>query len=152
MDEEDIFKKLGTSLKFKTKKFTSNQKANLQTPKIIKKLDFFESHPKSNCSDNHKQDTKQCESVKEDTKYEQKETTTIEITEDVHQQYHSVRRKYRIHVDGMDVPEPITKFLHLHTEYGLSMKCLENISKKGFEELTPIQMQVRRLSYLIWYL
>nr|CAB3237186.1 probable ATP-dependent RNA helicase DDX52 [Phallusia mammillata] len=141
MDEEDIFRKLGTSLKFNVKRFKNDaQKLNISTPSTIKKLDFFDNltsgqSPKTGkqVKRSKREKTTHCEEPtrNDETNHQGKSDNGV----------HSVRKKYRIQVDGSDIPEPITTFQHLHSEYDFNMKCMENISKKGFKELTPIQMQ-----------
>ncbi|KAM4844334.1 putative ATP-dependent RNA helicase DDX52 [Thomomys bottae] len=52
-----------------------------------------------------------------------------------------LRNKHKIHVQGTDLPDPITTFQQLDQEYKISSRLLQNILDSGFQMPTPIQMQ-----------
>ncbi|XP_028938236.1 probable ATP-dependent RNA helicase DDX52 isoform X2 [Ornithorhynchus anatinus] len=52
-----------------------------------------------------------------------------------------LRSKHKIHIQGTDLPEPISAFDQLDQEYKINQRLLQNIVAAGFESPTPIQMQ-----------
>ena len=56
-------------------------------------------------------------------------------------QINNLRNSHRIHVDGTDIPDPVTQFEQLRERYGIHARLLVNLSKAGFETPTPVQMQ-----------
>ncbi|MBZ3870241.1 putative ATP-dependent RNA helicase DDX52 [Sciurus carolinensis] len=51
------------------------------------------------------------------------------------------RNKHKIHIQGTDLPDPITTFQQLDQEYKINSRLLQNILGAGFQTPTPIQMQ-----------
>ncbi|XP_019366494.1 PREDICTED: probable ATP-dependent RNA helicase DDX52 [Gavialis gangeticus] len=51
------------------------------------------------------------------------------------------RNKYKINVQGTDLPEPIATFEQLQKEYKIHPKIMQNVESAGFQVPTPIQMQ-----------
>uniref|UniRef100_H0WHD5 Probable ATP-dependent RNA helicase DDX52 n=1 Tax=Otolemur garnettii TaxID=30611 RepID=H0WHD5_OTOGA len=51
------------------------------------------------------------------------------------------RNKHKIHIQGTDLPDPITTFQQLDQEYKINSRLLQNIVDSGFQMPTPIQMQ-----------
>uniref|UniRef100_I3M0N3 ATP-dependent RNA helicase n=1 Tax=Ictidomys tridecemlineatus TaxID=43179 RepID=I3M0N3_ICTTR len=51
------------------------------------------------------------------------------------------RNKHKIHIQGTDLPDPITTFQQLEQEYKINSRLLQNILDAGFQTPTPIQMQ-----------
>lgn len=56
-------------------------------------------------------------------------------------QINFLRNKHKIHVQGTDLPDPITTFQQLEQEYKINSRLLQNILDAGFQVPTPIQMQ-----------
>ncbi|KAI6646905.1 ATP-dependent RNA helicase DDX52 isoform X2-like [Oopsacas minuta] len=54
-----------------------------------------------------------------------------------------LRKQYKIHVKGSDIPAPHDTFQSLHDNYTSQMPCclLDNLIQSGFMSPTPIQMQ-----------
>lgn len=52
-----------------------------------------------------------------------------------------LRKKYKIKVDGTDVPFPVENFGALINKYKLNSKLIDQLAKKGFQQPTPVQMQ-----------
>ncbi|KDP41136.1 hypothetical protein JCGZ_03627 [Jatropha curcas] len=52
-----------------------------------------------------------------------------------------LRKKYRIHVSGSNVPSPLQNFAELGLRYGCESYLLNNLAELGFKEPTPIQRQ-----------
>ncbi|KAM9002716.1 probable ATP-dependent RNA helicase DDX52 isoform X1 [Sarcophilus harrisii] len=57
------------------------------------------------------------------------------------QKINCLRNKHKIHIQGTDLPEPITSFQQLDQEYKIHSRLLQNILDAGFQTPTPIQMQ-----------
>ncbi|GAV09812.1 hypothetical protein RvY_19293 [Ramazzottius varieornatus] len=51
------------------------------------------------------------------------------------------RNLHNIHVTGEDIPEPVETFEELATRFQLNARLVENITKIGYQQPTPIQMQ-----------
>ncbi|GAV68870.1 DEAD domain-containing protein/Helicase_C domain-containing protein [Cephalotus follicularis] len=51
------------------------------------------------------------------------------------------RKKYNIHISGINVPSPLKNFSELSSRYGCESHLLHNLAELGFEEPTPIQRQ-----------
>lgn len=51
------------------------------------------------------------------------------------------RNQHRINVTGSRVPEPISEFIELSKNYGVSEQLLNNVISCGYVQPTPIQMQ-----------
>ena len=56
-------------------------------------------------------------------------------------QINNLRNSHRIHIDGTDVPDPVTQFEQLRERYRIHARLVVNIGKAGFEAPTPVQMQ-----------
>ncbi|ESP01618.1 hypothetical protein LOTGIDRAFT_172563 [Lottia gigantea] len=53
----------------------------------------------------------------------------------------SLRKLYKIHTHGTDIPQPFDDFDYLANSYKLHRLLVENIKKVGYSQPTPIQMQ-----------
>ena len=64
----------------------------------------------------------------------------------------SLRKKFKIHVNGTDVPGLIKGFDDLESLTSFNSVCIENIHKNfQFKNLTPVQMQVTKNCLLYNY-
>ncbi|XP_078599744.1 putative ATP-dependent RNA helicase DDX52 [Branchiostoma floridae x Branchiostoma japonicum] len=78
----------------------------------------------------------------EKKKKRKKKDLTVNKVEQIKQEKLSeFRRKNRIHVQGSDIPAPVTSFQELQGGYGIHPQILTNLQGLGYEEPTPIQMQ-----------
>lgn len=78
----------------------------------------------------------------EDTKVKrEKKLTSGKLEELRKEKINFFRNKHKIHVQGTDLPDPITTFQQLDQEYKISSRLLQNILDAGFQLPTPIQMQ-----------
>ncbi|KAJ7997529.1 hypothetical protein DPEC_G00229960 [Dallia pectoralis] len=71
-----------------------------------------------------------------------KDKTSMKRLKQLHQEkVNRVRALHRINVHGCDVPDPVSTFSELQSEYGLNPRVLQNLSSAGLTTPTPIQMQ-----------
>ena len=121
MDQSDIFFKLSKNLNFKSKnKKTTNQiKPLLKKPKTA--LNFFNS-----INENDKETS--------DGSKENEADSNNDI---------NWRKKFKIFVEGSDVPDIVTRFDDLKKLFDFDSTCIDNITEQfKFTSLTPVQMQV----------
>lgn len=52
-----------------------------------------------------------------------------------------IRSQHRINVHGCDVPDPVSTFEELQSEYRLSPRVLQTLKDAGLTSPTPVQMQ-----------
>ncbi|CAH1232663.1 DDX52 [Branchiostoma lanceolatum] len=75
-------------------------------------------------------------------KKRKKKDMTVDKVEQIEQEKLSeFRNKKRIHVQGADIPAPVTSFQELQGVYGIHAQILNNLQGLGYDEPTPIQMQ-----------
>ena len=60
-------------------------------------------------------------------------------------QVNHIRSRHRINVHGSDLPDPISTFEELQSEYRLNARVLHNLKDAGLNSPTPIQMQAKPL-------
>lgn len=56
-------------------------------------------------------------------------------------QVNRLRAQHRINVHGSDVPDPVSSFEELQTEYGLNPRVVQNLKEAGLDSPTAVQMQ-----------
>ena len=145
MDEEDIFRKLGTTLKFDLQRFKKDaQKLNLinvEDSGLRSQLNFFQKEKKNQLSYSNPSSTVACDAEDDgDTNGidRQKKSKITECSD-----AKTIRKQNKIFVEGVDVPEPVTSFHVLEKIWKFNSYCIANVvEKRGFNQLTPIQMQV----------
>ncbi|KAI8505214.1 DEAD (Asp-Glu-Ala-Asp) box polypeptide 52 [Branchiostoma belcheri] len=75
-------------------------------------------------------------------KKRKKKDLTVDKVEQIKQEKLSeFRHKKRIHVQGDDVPPPVSRFQELQGVYGIHPQILNNLQGLGYDQPTPIQMQ-----------
>nr|XP_019940889.1 PREDICTED: probable ATP-dependent RNA helicase DDX52 [Paralichthys olivaceus] len=73
---------------------------------------------------------------------EGKEKNSLKRLKHLHQQkVNHIRSQHRINVHGCDVPDPVSTFDELQSEYRLNTRVLQNLKDAGLNSPTPIQMQ-----------
>ncbi|KAK2828641.1 hypothetical protein Q5P01_019675 [Channa striata] len=71
-----------------------------------------------------------------------KEKNSLKRLKHLHQEkMNRFRSQHRINVHGSDVPDPVSTFEELRSEYRLNPRVLQNLSEAGLSSPTPIQMQ-----------
>ncbi|CAB1431683.1 unnamed protein product [Pleuronectes platessa] len=71
-----------------------------------------------------------------------KEKNSMKRLKHLHQQkVNHIRSQHRINVHGCDVPDPVSTFDELQSEYRLHTCVLQNLKDAGLNSPTPIQMQ-----------
>ncbi|XP_035691066.1 probable ATP-dependent RNA helicase DDX52 [Branchiostoma floridae] len=80
-------------------------------------------------------------SEKKKKKRKKKDLTVNKVEQIKQEKLSEFRRKNRIHVQGSDIPAPVTSFQELQGVYGIHPQILTNLQGLGYEEPTPIQMQ-----------
>ncbi|XP_069002498.1 probable ATP-dependent RNA helicase DDX52 [Embiotoca jacksoni] len=71
-----------------------------------------------------------------------KEKSSLKRLKHLHQEkVNLIRSKHRINVHGSDVPDPVSTFEELQSEYRLNLHVLQNLKDARLNAPTPIQMQ-----------
>uniref|UniRef100_A0A8C2XCE1 Probable ATP-dependent RNA helicase DDX52 n=2 Tax=Cyclopterus lumpus TaxID=8103 RepID=A0A8C2XCE1_CYCLU len=71
-----------------------------------------------------------------------KEKSSLKRMKHLHQEkVNRIRSQHRINVHGCDVPDPVSTFEDLQSEYRLSPRVLQNLKDAGLTSPTPVQMQ-----------
>ncbi|XP_007517019.1 probable ATP-dependent RNA helicase DDX52 isoform X1 [Erinaceus europaeus] len=86
--------------------------------------------------------TSSVEAKIEDKKVKRENKLTSGKLEDLRKEkVNFLRNKHKIHIQGTDLPDPVTTFQQLDQEYKINSRLLQNILDAGFQIPTPIQMQ-----------
>ncbi|XP_031728546.1 putative ATP-dependent RNA helicase DDX52 [Anarrhichthys ocellatus] len=71
-----------------------------------------------------------------------KEKSSLKRLKHLHQEkVNRIRSQHRINVHGCDVPDPVSTFEDLQSEYHLNPRVLQNLKDAGLNSPTPVQMQ-----------
>jgi len=70
-----------------------------------------------------------------------KSITKEQLAEQHKERINLFRKEHRIHINGSDIPDPLTSFDDLNARFNLSSTLLRNLTEGGFPAPTPIQMQ-----------
>lgn len=153
----DFFKLLGAGAKFDKTRFKEDISAfkptksvNNETVDVVdtvpKELDFFGDHSKQ-----HSQ-SKPTTSAVPTSQLSGSASQYIEKETDDHLPFanatevNTFLKRHRIKVTGSDVPHPIKSFEMLCKEHKFPHFVLRNLTKYGFKQPTPIQMQATTVS------
>ncbi|XP_056140976.1 probable ATP-dependent RNA helicase DDX52 [Lampris incognitus] len=73
---------------------------------------------------------------------DEKEKNSLKRLKQLHREkVNRTRAQHRINVHGCDVPDPVSTFEELQSEYRLNPRVLQNLRDSGLSSPTPIQMQ-----------
>ncbi|XP_069683792.1 probable ATP-dependent RNA helicase DDX52 isoform X1 [Periplaneta americana] len=78
---------------------------------------------------------------KKHNKTQKKVLTEKDLAARHEEQIAQLRKKYRISVNGKNVPPPLDSFKGMHDEFGISSVLIQNLRDAGYEDPTPIQIQ-----------
>lgn len=71
-----------------------------------------------------------------------KKKSSLKRMKQLHQEkVNRIRSQHRINVHGCDVPDPVSTFEELQSEYRLSPRVLQTLKDAGLTSPTPVQMQ-----------
>lgn len=167
VDTNDLFKRLrvgtcfnGDSNKQVLDQFASSTQTQIQLPTTDpeKALDFFDelSHETVSSGRKRKKNKSPTEVIDSAEDVDSIQLLSTETTSRVKKRREQVtqytplpdqsallRKRYKIHVKGSDIPAPHDTFQSLHDNYSSQMpSCLlDNLIQSGFMSPTPIQMQ-----------
>lgn len=57
------------------------------------------------------------------------------------EQINQMRRKHHINIKGSDIPDPVESFSSLQERYKIPLYMVKNVTQRGYQSPTPIQMQ-----------
>lgn len=130
MNEQAIFNKLTGSMRFKNNKKTTSKVVS----KVVKR-------PKSvNFFDTLNETVKKQRLEKENGNGEKDEKASLKVARVEEIDY---RRKYKIFVEGSDIPDLVPTFEELQKLFKINKTCVANLHNVfKFTNLSPVQMQV----------
>eukprot|EP01117_Protostelium_nocturnum_P019228 TRINITY_DN827_c1_g1_i2.p1 TRINITY_DN827_c1_g1~~TRINITY_DN827_c1_g1_i2.p1 ORF type:complete len:576 (-),score=272.66 TRINITY_DN827_c1_g1_i2:29-1756(-) len=138
-NNRDEDNKNGTDKKGKKSKGKEEKREENESEEEEESRELNESEEEDNEINQKEEESDQnSEGEEEEEEEERKKKKEMKEKERINQ----MRGKNKIKVEGNDVPDPIEHFSELESKYNVKRTMVTAIEKCGYEEPTPIQMQV----------